>query len=96
MAKPEPPKFPVAFLVGSLALIADVAGLTCLFLSDLPLLLKLCVGIALVAIPFGSLTYFVGKKRQWDEMRAYIHELEREVHELQAGLSTEVGARKAA
>jgi amino acid transporter len=94
--KPEPPRFPAAFLVASLALTADVAGLVCLFLSDLPLPLKLGVGVALVAIPFGSLTYFVGKKRQWIEMRGYIHELEREL-QLRGGLPADgVRAREAA
>lgn len=74
-------------MIAALALIADLAGLICLFLSHLPLGLKAVVAIALVAVPFGSLTYFAGRKQQWKEGAAYIHELEKEVGALQREFS---------
>jgi hypothetical protein len=91
----EPPSFPIAFVVASLAVVADLGGLVALFLFHLPIGFKAAVGFALVLIPCVALGIYVGERRQWIRGRGIIRELERELEELREE-PARIRARRAA
>lgn len=72
------PRFPTALLTTALAVVADAGGLACLFLSDLPLALKLSIGVPLVLVPIAALFLYLGEMRSWLRQRRRIHQLEQE------------------
>jgi uncharacterized membrane protein len=77
--RPDVPVFPTGLLIGALAVVADLTGLTCLFLFGAPVALKATVGGLLVLIPFGLLCHFIGKKKTWREWERYVAESEWEI-----------------
>jgi hypothetical protein len=92
----EPPRFPVVLVISTLAVIADLAGLTVLFLSDLPLMLKLAVAVPLAGIPIAVSLVYVGRRREWVRLSPRIRELESEVRLLKNQLPRSDEVRPAA
>jgi hypothetical protein len=83
----ERPRFPTRSLIASLAILADAAGVTCLFLADLPVVLKVSVGVVAAVLPIAALFFYLGERRGWIRYQKHNRDLEREVRRLRNILS---------
>jgi hypothetical protein len=82
------------FVLSSLAVIADLAGLTAVFLSNLPLFVKIGIAVPLIGIPSACLLVHAGRRMEWSRLAPRIHDLEDEVQELSDELASPPSFRR--
>lgn len=86
------PAFPSKFLFNALAVLADIAGLICVFVSNLPLGLKLGIGSVMGLVPAGVILFYLGERRGWVRQRRRLARLETECDELHRRLEAQRSA----
>lgn len=92
----EPPRFPALFIISALAVVADIGGLIGVFVSGLPLPVKIGIAVPLAGLPSAALLVHAGRRREWLRLSPRIRELEGEVRSLREQLPPPAEAQRAA